>query len=341
MTTYRDVTIYDIARVLDISASTVSRALKDHPHVRTEMKKKILLTAKKMGYQQNRFASNLRQKHTYTIGVIIPRLDSYFMSTVISGMEKAANDFGYNLIISQSQESIKKESSGITTLFNSRVDGMLISLSSETRNLDHLNVVFKRGIPVVFFDRIYDHPKCKSIVINNFKAGYEATTHLIHQGCKNIVHLGGSLIRNVYADRFNGYKQAMTDNGLEVTPGSMITSDLSHKAGIDAAHAILQQKSLPDGIFASNDTSAVALSCELKRSGIRVPQDICIVGFNDDPISRVVEPNLTTIHYPGREMGEIAAATLITSFKGQQSDLLNSIVLSHTLIVRGSSMRNL
>jgi LacI family transcriptional regulator len=133
----------------------------------------------------------------------------------------------------------------------------------------------------------------------------------------------------------------MADNELEVSTGSLMISDLSHKAGIDAAHTILQQKSLPDGIFASNDTSAVALLCELKRSGIRVPQDICIVGFNDDPISRVVEPNLTTIHYPGREMGEIAAATLINSFKGQQSDLLNSIVLSHTLIVRGSSVRNL
>ena len=305
------------------------------------MKKKILMTAKKMGYQQNKFASNLRQKHTFTIGVIIPRLESYFMSTVISGMEKVANDAGYNLIISQSQESIKKESASIATLFSSRVDGMLISLSYETKNLDHLNVVFKKGIPVVFFDRVCDHPKCKSIVINNFKAGYEVTTHLISQGCRNIVHLGGSLIRNVYADRYNGFKQAMMDNGLEVNAGSLMISDLSHKAGIDAAHTILQQKSLPDGIFTSNDTSAVALLCELKRSGVRIPRDISIAGFNDDPISRVVEPNLTTVHYPGREMGEIAATTLINSLKGQQSDLLNSIVLSHTLIVRQSSMRNL
>jgi LacI family transcriptional regulator len=133
----------------------------------------------------------------------------------------------------------------------------------------------------------------------------------------------------------------MTDNGLEVTAQSLMISDLSHKAGIDAAHNILKQKTMPDGIFTSNDTSAVALLCELKRSGIRIPQDICIAGFNDDPISRVVEPNLTTVHYPGREMGEIAATTLINSLKGQQSDLLNSIVLSHTLIVRQSSMRNL
>jgi len=339
MTSDHDVTIYDIARVLDISASTVSRGLKNHPHVRKEMKKKILMTARKMGYQQNKFASNLRQKHTLTLGVIIPRLDSYFMSTVISGMEKVANNSGYNLIISQSQESYRKESASIATLYNTRVDGMLISLSYETSDLEHLNIVFKKGIPVVFFDRICDHPKCKSVVINNFKAGYEATAHMIDQGCRKIMHIGGSLKRNVYADRYNGFRQAMLDNGLEVNSDSLILSDLSHKAGLDAAGSILNMKQMPDGIFASNDTSAVALMCELKQAGVRIPEDICVVGFNNDPISRVVEPNLTTINYPGREMGEIAAATLINILKEQQSELLNSIVLSHSLIIRQSSMR--
>jgi LacI family transcriptional regulator len=339
MTSDRDVTIYDIAKVLGISASTVSRGLKNHPHVRKEMKKKILMTARKMGYQQNKFASNLRQKHTSTIGVIIPRLDSYFMSTVISGMEKVANDSGYNLIISQSQESLRKESASAATLFNTRVDGILISLSYETTNLDHLNVIFKKGIPVVFFDRICDHPKCKSIVINNYKAGYEVTSHLISQGCKKIVHVGGSLILNVYSDRYNGFRQAMADNNLEVNSESLIITDLSQKAGVDIARNMIQQKKIPDGIFASNDTSAVAIMCELKQAGIRIPGDVCVAGFNNDPISRVVEPNLTTINYPGREMGEIAASALINILKGQQSDFLNSIVLSHALIIRQSSHR--
>lgn len=339
MTSDRDVTIYDIANALGISASTVSRGLKNHPHVRKEMKKKILLTARKMGYQKNRFASNLRQKHTSTIGVIIPRLDSYFMSTVISGMEKVANDSGYNLIISQSQESFRKESASVATLFNSRVDGMLISLSYETTDLEHLNIVFKKRIPVVFFDRIHDHPGCKSVVINNFKAGYEATSHLIEQGCKKILHIGGCLQRNVYSDRYNGFLQALRDNGLEANPDTLIVSDLSHKSGLEIARNLLQRKQLPDGIFASNDTSAVAVICGLKEAGIRIPEDICVVGFNNDPISRVVEPNLTTISYPGHEMGQIAAITLINILKGQQSEMLNTIVLSHSLIVRQSSLR--
>jgi LacI family transcriptional regulator len=339
MTTNRDVTIYDIAKVLNISAATVSRGLKDHPHVRKEIKKKILMTARKMGYQQNKFASNLRQKRTSTIGVVVPRLDSYFMSSVISGMEKVLNELSYNLIISQSQESAKKESASIATLFNSRVDGLLVSLSYETQNLDHLSILFNKGIPVVFFDRVCDHPKCKSVVINNYKAGYEATEHLISQGCRNIVHLGGSLIRNVYSDRYRGFSRAMLDHGLHVEDKSLVISDLSQNSGIEAAKVILRQKPLPDGIFAANDTSAVSVICELKQAGIRIPEDICVVGFNDDPISRVVEPNLTTVHYPGREMGEIAATTIISILKGQQSELLNSIVLNHSLIIRQSSIR--
>jgi LacI family transcriptional regulator len=339
MTGNRDITIYDIAKVLNISASTVSRGLKDHPHVRKEIKKKILMTARKMGYQQNKFASNLRQKRTSTIGVVVPRLDSYFMSTVISGMEKIFNETGYHLIISQSQESVKMEADSIGTLYHSRVDGLLVSLSYETQNLDHLSILFNKGIPIVFFDRVCDHPKCKSVIINNYKAGYEATAHLIEQGCRNIIHLGGSLIRNVYSERFNGFKRALLDNGLHFDDKSLMISNLTHNSGIEAAKVILQQKALPDGIFAANDTSAVSVICELKQSGIRIPEDICIVGFNDDPISRVVEPNLTTVHYPGREMGEIAASTMISILKGEQSALLNSIVLSHSLIIRQSSLR--
>ncbi len=339
MTTNRDITIYDIAKALNISASTVSRGLKNHPHVRKEVKQKILLTASKMGYQQNKFASNLRQRHTLTIGVVLQTLDSYFTAKVISGMEKIANDAGYNLIISQSQESLKKESASITTMFNTRVDGLLVSLSNETRDLDHFSVLFKKGIPVVFFDRVMDHPKCKCVVINNFKAGYEATSHLISQGCKNIIHLGGSQIRNVYVDRYKGYKQAMIDHGFEVGKKSLILSDLTHTAGMTIAHELLLEKKLPDGIFAANDATAVSIICELKKAGVRIPEDVCVVGFNDDPISRVVEPNLTTIRYPGREMGEMATSTLINSLKGKQSDLLNSIVLNHSLILRESSMR--
>src|SRR5664279_1822521 len=226
----KEITIYDIAKALNISPSTVSRGLKNHPHIRKETKKNIIAMAKEMGYQQNKFASNLRQKHTNTIGVVVPKLDSYFMATVISGIEKITAQNGYGLIISQSQESWKKEISCISTLFNSRVDGLLVSLAFDTKNLEHFNILLNKDIPVVFFDRVADCDGCISVVIDNYKAGYEATSHLIEQGCKRIVHIGGNLLRNVYSERFRGYKQALTDNKIEFEQNLVVICDMSGQA---------------------------------------------------------------------------------------------------------------
>lgn len=332
-----EVTIYDIAKALNISPSTVSRALKDHPNIRKETKKKIFAVARDMGYQRNKFASDLRQKRTNTIGVIVPRLNSYFMSSVISGIEKVTNHYGYNLIISQSQETVRKEIDSVTTLFNSRVDGLLVSLAYDTKNLDHFNVLFKKGIPVIFFDRVSSCSDCISVIIDNRKAAYDMTTELINQGCKRIVHLGGSLIRNVYNDRFCGYKQALEDNGIVYNEDLVIISQLTDQVGAEILPRILGMDPLPDGIFAANDTSAVSIMCELKKAGIRIPEDIAVAGFNNDPISRYVEPNLSTVNYPGKEMGEIAAQTLINKLNNLQSTSLKTIVLSHSLIIRASS----
>lgn len=340
MSSPKDVTIYDIARVLDISPATVSRGLKDHPGIRKDTKKRILEAALKMGYQHNTFARNLRVKKTNTIGVIIPRLNSYFMSTVIAGMEKVANDRGYNLIISQSQESVKKEIASVNTMFNSRVDGILVSLAFDTENIDHFNAMLKKEIPIIFFDRIAEHTRCTSVVIDNTRAGYDATLHLLDQGCQRIVYIGGSVERNVYADRLKGYKLALAEKGIPYDPSLTLINNLSEQAGSEAAQQILNMNPRPDGIFTANDTSAVACINELKQAGIKVPEDIAVVGFNNDPISRVIEPNLTTIHYPGHEMGEIAATTLINSINSMPSANLNTLVLRHNLIVRQSSVRN-
>jgi LacI family transcriptional regulator len=334
-----EVTIYDIAKALNISASTVSRGLNDHRGINEDTKKKILKVALKMGYQHNIFARNLRKRETNTIGVVLPRLNSYFMSTVVAGMEKEANQAGYNLIISQSEESTKKEITNISTMFNSRVDGLLVSLACDTVKSDHFNVFFKKDIPVIFFDRIFKIQDYISIVINNFKAGYDATAHLIEQGCKRIVHLGGNLKCNVYADRFNGYKQALADNGIAFDKELVVINMLNEQAGIDTADRMLNMEVLPDGVFASNDVSAVAIICRLKQAGIRVPDDIAVVGFNNNPVSTVVEPNLSTIDYPGQEMGKIAASTLIKKINNQQTPDSNAIVLPYKLIIRQSSLR--
>lgn len=339
MSATKDVTIYDIARVLEISPATVSRGLKDHPGLRKDTKKRILDMARQMGYQHNTYASNLRAKKTHTIGVVIPRLNSYFMSTVIAGMEKVANQKGYMLIISQTQESFKHEVASINTMFNSRVDGLLVSLAYDTDTLDHFDSVLKKDIPVIFFDRVEEHMKCTSVVLDNIRAGYDATLHLLNQGCSRIVYIGGNLNRNVYNDRLKGYRMALDEKGVAFNQELIIINNLSEQAGIEAAHQIMKMKTLPDGVFAANDTSAVACIREFKHAGIKVPDQIAVVGFNNDPISRVIEPNLTTVHYPGYEMGEIAATTIINTLQKLPAGNLNTLVLRHNLIVRESSLR--
>ncbi|MBX2963145.1 MAG: LacI family DNA-binding transcriptional regulator [Cyclobacteriaceae bacterium] len=339
MTHYKEVTIYDIAEVLKVSPATVSRGLKDHPGIRKDTKRKIVDTAKKMGYQHNTFASNLRRKKTNTIGVIVPRIESHFHSLVISGIEKVANTMGYNLIISQSQELFKNEVNSIATMFNSRIDGLLISLSNETKSTDHLEMLLRKKIPLIFFDRVIEHPDCTRVVIDNKKAGYDATQHLLKQGCKRIVHMDGPINRNVYADRLEGYKQALQEVNINFDSSLVINIELTDKAAAIAAQQILKMQPLPDGIFTANDISAVSCIRELKRAGIRIPDDIAVVGFNNEPIATVIEPNLTTIGYPGREMGEIAASTLINKLNKTNVTNLNTIVLRHELIIRQSSQK--
>jgi LacI family transcriptional regulator len=196
----REITIYDVAGALHISPSTVTRGLKDHPHIRKETRDKIKACAREMGYRRNKFAGSLRKKRTETIGVVVPRLNSYFQATAIAGIEKITNQHGYGLLISQSRESAGREVSCISTLYNSRVDGVIISLAYDTKKFDHFNILYNKDIPIVFFDRVTECPGCMSVIIDNFKAGYEVTIHLIEQGCRRIMHLGGNLLRNVYLE---------------------------------------------------------------------------------------------------------------------------------------------
>jgi LacI family transcriptional regulator len=336
----KEVTIYDIARRLNVSVATVSRALQDDPVVNKKTKKKIFDLAEEVGYRSNHFARNLRQKHTNTIGVIVPRLNSYFMSTIIAGMENILNSSGFNLIISQSSESVKKEIANARTLFNNRVDGLLVSLSYDTEDLQHFDPFFKKNIPVIFFDRVEEHDSSTSILIDNYQAGYEATHHLAEQGCRRIVHITARTKRNAYVDRLRGYRQALADHGLPFKEEYVITNNLSLEAGSQAAEIIRNMNPMPDGIFAANDNCAVGTMLPLKNAGFRIPEDIAVVGFNNDPVSRVVEPNLTTIDYPGYEMGEVTARHLIDHLNRTASiQTTNRIILRSELCIRDSSRK--
>jgi LacI family transcriptional regulator len=338
----KEITIYDIARDLGVSPTTVSRALNNHPAVNEKTKKKIFDAAQEMGYQSNIFASNLRRRRTNNIGVIVPRLNSSFQSSVIAGMEKVANEAGFNLIISQSLESYEKEMANAHTMFNSRVDGLLVSLASNTEKIDHYNPFLQKGIPVLFYDRIAEQSECTGIIIDNIQAGQKATNHLIEQGCKRIVHVLGNIKINVYADRLKGYKYALMDHDIPFNSSLIIYSDLNEEAGEEIVSKILKMDPIPDGLFVSNDSCAASCIRHLKLEGLKIPEDIAVVGFNNDAISRLVEPNITTINYPGYEMGELAMKNLIKHLGSPSEGTLkntNKITLRSDLIIRDSSKR--
>ncbi len=336
----KEVTIYDIANALKVSPATVSRALNNQPSISEKMKKKIKNKAESMGYRANTFASNLRTKRTYTLGVIVPRLDSNFMSSTLAGIEKIANESGYNLIISQSFESAKKEIANTITMFNSRVDGLIVSLAADSIDFTHFKRFLEKKIPVLFFDRVCDKPGCVNVVIDNYKMGFAVTEHLIEQGCNRIMHIAGNRNRNVYFDRYNGYKSALEKNNIPFDPSLVVETGLSIDDGIKIAEMILDMKIKPDGIFISNDACAAGCMSTLKNNNIRIPQDIAIAGFNNDPITRLVEPKLTTVDYPGYEMGEMVAKLIIDHLNGNTNlSVTNSLVMKAELIVRDSTIK--
>ena len=338
---YKEITIYDLAAKLNLSPATISRGLKDHPAINKKTKKKITDMAEAMGYRSNTFASNLRKSKTNTIGVIIPRLNSHFVGSVLGAMEKVANEAGYNIIVSQSMESAAKEIESTKTMFDNRVDGLLVSLAYDTGSIEHFDKFINRGIPVIFFDRVYEDNRSVRIVIDNFKNGYDVTTHLAEQGCKRIMHITGNLKRNVYSERYDGYREALKDAGIAFNKELVLSGELNEAAGMNAAESILAMKKMPDGIFGANDMCTASCMYTLKQHGVQIPGDIAIAGFNNDPISRIVEPNLTTVNYPAGEMGEIAATTLINHLTGISSaSNTNVIVLRSELIIRSSSLKS-
>jgi len=336
----KEVTIYDIASALDISIATVSRALKNDPLVSKSTKKKIFDLSSQMGYRTNHFARNLRNQKTNTIGVIVHELKSNFITSVLAGIEKVTTEAGYDLIIAHSSETFEKEIANAKNLFEKRVDGLIVSLSFETKNLDHFKPFKEKGVPVIFFDRVEQDGSNTVVIIDNYKCGYKATQHLIEQGCKRIVMVTSSLQRNVYSERFKGYKEALADAGIPFDETLLIINDISEKAGIESALQILKTKSLPDAAFITNDFVVAVCIRTLKENGIKIPDDIAIVGFNNDAISNLVEPALSTINYPGIDVGEVAARNLVNHLKGiGNMQNTNTIIIRSNLITRKSSLK--
>lgn len=334
-------TIHDISRSLGIDSSTVSRALNDSPRVSEKTKTKILAKAEELGYQRNSLASQLRTNRTNTIGVIVPRISRHFFATVIAGIEEAAFEAGYGVVICQSLEEIEREKKLIDTLLSNRVDGLLISISMQTNRLDHFDSYKKHGFPLIFFDRPCNKSDYTNVIIDDFKAGFMATEHLILQGCKNIFHLSGPQNLELYVQRTKGYIAALEKHGIEVRKEFIFESNLMDTDGVEAAEKILNLP-LTDGVFSSNDTAAIGTMQYLKISGVNIPEDIAFIGFSNEPVSAVIEPSLSTVSQSDFEMGQMAAKLLIGQIENKSEvKLVETKILQPKLIIRDSSKKHM
>ncbi|TGV04758.1 LacI family DNA-binding transcriptional regulator [Flavivirga rizhaonensis] len=332
-------TIHDISKALGIDSSTVSRALNDSPRVSKKTKGKILKKAKELGYQRNSLASSLRTSKTQTIAVVLPRISRHFFARVIAGIEETAHKAGYNVIICQSLDNLEREKKIISTLISNRVDGIMISISMETTNYEHLEAYKKLDKPIVFFDRPCELPNCINVNIDNFQASFDATQHLISRGCKHIVHFSGSQKIELYRQRKAGYIAALEKNNIKINDHYIFESNLSEEDGIRAAKKILRLKNI-DGLYSSNDTAAISAMKYFKSKRVRVPEDIAVVGFNNDPISAVIEPSLTTINQPALEIGKMASNLLFEQINNKtKTTKIQFRLLNSELIIRHSSKK--
>lgn len=334
------VTIHDIARELKVDSSTVSRALNNSVRISRKTKEEIQAKALKMRYQRNVLASNLRKNISNSIGVVVPRISRHFFSSVIQGIEESAYNNGYSVIICQSLEQLEREKKSIETLVANRVDGVLISISMETLDYTHLQNLKDRGIPLVFFDRHCSVSGNNNVLINDFQGGFDATHHLIQKGCKNIIHFSGPQELEIYKNRLNGYKAALAKNGIPFRNEYIIFSKLMEQDGKDNIVHLIAKNIEFDAIFSANDVAAIGAMKYLKEKGIKIPEEVAIVGFSNEPISTVINPSLTTINQPGFEMGKVATELLLKHIK--KNDVLldeQTIIMDSNLVERQSTMK--
>jgi LacI family transcriptional regulator len=341
---YNQVTIKDLARELGISPSTVSRALKDHPDISPQTKKAVNELAEKLNYQPNIVALSLRQSKTNTIGVIIPEIVHFFFSTIISGIEDVAYSAGYNVILTQSNESLQREMLDMKTLFNSRVDGMLISLSRETTSFDHIESMLAKGVPMVFFDRVYQNPSANKIIVDDFSGAKEATLHLIQQGCKKIAHIEGSPNLEITKQRLEGYLEALKEKNIPIDKSLIFPCpDASIEAGKAVTEKILNGGNIPDAIFATNDPVAMGAMQAIRNKGLKIPKDVAVVGFSNWLFSSMMDPPLSSVDQPGFEMGQEATKLLIRQIEAKSKDdndpQPETKILKTRLVARESSLK--
>lgn len=336
-------TIKDIAKELKVSSSTVSRALKDYPGISQETKNKVKELAKKLNYRPNAVALSLRKSKSFTIGVIIPEVVHFFFSTVISGIEEVAFANGYNVILCQTNENLEREKSSVEAIISNQIDGLLISFSKETTDFSHFKNLIDNKFPIVFFDRVPDLDNTVNVTVNDYSGAYDAVKHLLDQQYKKIMHLAGPKNLLISTKRKEGYMNALKEAGIAVDEKLIRECRIGTQQ--ETYEICLEyfkdEENRPDAVFAANDIAAAGAMKAVQELGLRVPEDVGIVGFSDWQFSAMMNPPLSTVSQPGFEIGERSMQLLINMINLTQEETFvpKTDILETALIIRGSSLR--
>ncbi|WP_348813270.1 LacI family DNA-binding transcriptional regulator [Flavobacterium maritimum] len=340
----KDITLKEIATKLGISITTVSKALKNYPDVSEKTKNAVIELAQTLHYTPNSFAVNLRTKESKTIGLIIPEVMHHFFSNVINSIIDEAEKNGYLVIILQSSETLDLEKKQVELLINKRVDGIIMSLSNESNNDDHIKEIINREIPFVMFDKIAKLTTCSKVVIDDQKAAFNATQHLIDNGCTKIAHIRGPLNPQNSIDRYIGYKKALEKNNIPFDPKLVYTCEkVTFLEGKDFAEQIIQDHPDVDGIFAITDLVAVGVLAFFNENDIKIPSQVAVIGFSNWFMSQVITPKLSTVDQPSHEMGIASFNLLLEEINCHKEGIQfnpRTIELDTSIIVRDSTLRN-
>ncbi|WNH13619.1 LacI family DNA-binding transcriptional regulator [Thalassobellus suaedae] len=338
MNTKKKTTIKDIANVLNISPAAVSKALHNDPRISDKTKKAVKQVAKNLNYQPNHLASALRKGKSKLVGVIIPRTNSNFFSSVIQNIEEVLNKEGYNIIITQSNESYQKECNNIDTLLFTQVDGIIASMANETIDLNYYKKIKSKGIPLILFDRGENDLNVDYIGINDYDSSHKIVEHLVNQGCKRIAHIGGYKHTRIFNNRIKGYLDALKKHNLPLEDELLIESSLTIEDGRQKMSKLLALKNRPDAVYVAGDYAALGALQILNEHHINIPKDIALVGFGDEPFTAMVTPTITSINQHSAEIGKQAAYTFLKHAKETTiKQKLNKIILDAELIIRDSS----
>jgi len=332
-------TIYDIAKALNITVSTVSRALSGFPAISEATRKAVIETAEKLNYSPNKLASALKSGKTHIIGVIVPSVQAHFFASIIHCIEDGLKDSGYRVIIYQSNESVENEINGVRTLLEAQVDGIMASMSLETKDVSHFEEIVKQNKPLILFDRVNETMAVPTITLDDFKAGYVATQHLIDQGYRKIAFVTTIHQIKIFNDRLKGYKAALTDNNLPVIDEHIIFGGLSIKDGRFGAGKLMRSKNKPDAVVAGDDFTALGVIKKLKEIN-QTPPEVGVIGFANEGFSAYITPNLSTIDQHASRMGT-ECAKMFLKMINQQNPYQDTkhIVLDPTIIERQSTSK--